>query len=272
MLYITGESIQVKCEIYLANKIEDFLWNPNIGLNYKNKLIDTIDENFNNPKTIFCYNHCLLNLVNKLQYFKNPFLLIAGNSDENIYNNDLYLQIANHPKLIKLFVQNLAISHPNVKPLPIGIANSQWPHGNLIELEKIVTNLPIKTKNIYFQFKIDTNSSKRQICYDELCNYLEFLENLPAKENWQRLATYKFCICPEGNGFDSHRIWECYYLKVVPIVLDCDFIRILKAHINIPMVILQKWTDLIGIELNYEDYKFPDEYLDIYEYIKTHNN
>jgi hypothetical protein len=268
MIYITGEAIQVKCEIYIANKNEDFLWNPNIGINTKNVLINTIDDNFDNPKIIFCYGHCLKALIQKLKYFQNPFILISGNSDENICNDESFFQIANHSNLIKWYTQNLAIDHTKIKPIPIGIANVQWPHGNLIGLEMIIMHLTSKTNNIYFQFSIHTNPLKRQVCYNELCNYLQFLDNLPAVENWKRLASYKFCICPEGNGYDSHRIWECYYLKVVPIVLDCDFIRILKKHIDIPMIILQKWTDLIGMQFNYEDYKFPDKYLNICDYIQ----
>ena len=35
-----------------------------------------------------------------------------------------------------------------------------------------------------------------------------------------KLSYYKFAICPEGNGVDCHRIWECIYLGVVPIIID----------------------------------------------------
>jgi hypothetical protein len=34
----------------------------------------------------------------------------------------------------------------------------------------------------------------------------------------------KFCICPEGNGFDCHRLWECLYLDVIPICEKSVFI------------------------------------------------
>ena len=68
------------------------------------------------------------------------------------------------------------------------------------------------------------------------------------------LATFKFAICPEGNGIDSHRLWECFYLKVIPIVLDNLFIRKVKDKYNLPIIILNDWNDLIGMELIYTDF------------------
>jgi hypothetical protein len=268
---ITGEIIQKKCDLYLSDKYEDFLCNPNIAVSPKNILLNQFNEEFENPKYIFCYIDVVKYISSKLEFFKNPFVLISGNGDYNIEYEDI-IKIVKIKNLTKWYTQNLSFDHSKIIPLPIGIANSQWPHGNLIEFEKIISNLPVKINNIYFSFNINTNPQKRQICFNELSNYLDFLPHIAAVENWKRLASYKFCVCPEGNGLDSHRIWECYYLKVVPIVLDCEFIRILKKHIDIPMLILQKWTDLIGTILNYEDYKFPDKNLDIDEYIKVNNN
>jgi len=68
------------------------------------------------------------------------------------------------------------------------------------------------------------------------------------------LASFKFAICPEGNGIDCHRIWECFYLKVIPIVLDNIFIRKVKDKYKLPMIILNDWSELIGMELIYTDF------------------
>ena len=29
-----------------------------------------------------------------------------------------------------------------------------------------------------------------------------------------------FIVCPEGNGIDTHRFWECLYLGLVPVILE----------------------------------------------------
>jgi len=36
------------------------------------------------------------------------------------------------------------------------------------------------------------------------------------------MARHQFVICPEGNGVDSHRIWEALYLGCVPIVSESE--------------------------------------------------
>jgi hypothetical protein len=68
-------------------------------------------------------------------------------------------------------------------------------------------------------------------------------------DNLLRLNDYEFCICPEGNGVDTHRLWECLYLKVVPIVVNSQFTKLLIKY-NIPMVIIEKWDDFDDTLLN----------------------
>ena len=253
---MTGENFQKKTKLYIANKPDFFYSNPNtINDNVQKLVLSSINDYFDNPDIIFFQAYCLKELSNKIMFFKNNFILISGNSDENIYNNEYYLNLLNNSKIIKWYGQNNCIDHPKMFSLPIGIANKQWEHGNINEFVKIINNLPEKINNIYFNFQIQTNYNKRIVCYNEFKNYLLFLDTINAIDNFKRLASYKFCICPEGNGLDSHRIWECYYLKVVPIVLNNEFIQLIKKQFNIPMIILEEWKDLINMPLNYDNFK-----------------
>jgi hypothetical protein len=141
--------------------------------------------------------------------------------------------------------------------LPIGFANKQYKHGNQIAISNTINNLDnIKKINyIYFYFSINTNFNKRNDCYEKLKNYIPDSDKKSGEEYFDYLATFKFAICPEGNGVDTHRLWECFYFKVIPIVLDNEFIRLVKKKYNyFPMIILNDWTDLIGMELTYTDY------------------
>ena len=69
------------------------------------------------------------------------------------------------------------------------------------------------------------------------------------------LSQYKFCICPEGNGADTHRLWEALYLKTVPIVIKSEFTYILQKN-NVPLVILNDWDELYEVNLDYNNYNF----------------
>jgi len=50
---------------------------------------------------------------------------------------------------------------------------------------------------------------------------------------------YIIAICPRGNGLDTHRLWECFYLDVIPIMIEADVVNI----DNLPIIILNSWDD-----------------------------
>ena len=47
------------------------------------------------------------------------------------------------------------------------------------------------------------------------------------------LKKSKFCICPEGNGPDCHRLWESLYLDVIPICKRSIFFEIIAMRFSI---------------------------------------
>lgn len=255
--FITGEKIELITELILG--IPDTInQNSNIRIEHQNvQDINSINSNFDNPKYIYLYPDCYSIFKEKIHYFNNPFVLVSNNSDYPVINNEVCSFIANHPKLIRWFAQNLIYDHPKLELLPIGFANKQYKHGNQIAISNTINNLDnIKKINyIYFYFSINTNFNKRNDCYEKLKNYIPDSDKKSGEEYFDYLATFKFAICPEGNGVDTHRLWECFYFKVIPIVLDNEFIRLVKKKYNyFPMIILNDWTDLIGMELTYTDY------------------
>jgi hypothetical protein len=254
---ITGEKIQQLCDIYLGST-SDFHFNPNISRQFKkHKDISYLIECFDNPHKIFCYSHNINLLSSKIHFFKNPFILVTHNSDGEIRETHEIINILSSDKVIKWYGQNICFEHPKLHFLPIGLANSQWSHGNLSLFynNEFVNKLSNKVNKIYFNFNIRTNPNKRQLCYDNLKNKLEWLNTIDPIQNQIRLSTYEFCICPEGNGVDSHRLWECLYLKVIPIVIKSEFTNIL-LKLDIPLVVLDSWSNLDINKLNYSDYNF----------------
>jgi hypothetical protein len=68
-----------------------------------------------------------------------------------------------------------------------------------------------------------------------------------AKEHVERLAKYKYCLCPEGNGVDTHRLWEALLLGSVPIVKNTAFTRVIQHYTRgeIPMIVMDSWWDSV---------------------------
>lgn len=236
---ITGEKIQRICDIYLGFQC-DFDWNPAISVEkHKHLDINSITSSYDNPKYIFCYTVRIDDLFDKLCFFKNEFILVTHNSDYTITDKDIC--IINHPKIIHWFSQNVNVCHPKLTNLPIGIANSQWQHGNLDNWKYVNRNF--HKSGIYFYFNIDTNIDKRLECKNTLenkglkwniaRNHLDYLNTLSA---------HKYAICPDGNGIDSHRIWECLYLNVIPICIRSTFTEIISR--DYPIILLNSWDEL----------------------------
>ena len=87
---------------------------------------------------------------------------------------------------------------------------------------------------------------------------MEWLNNISPQENIFRLSEYKFCICPEGNGVDSHRLWEAIYLKTIPIVIKSEFTQILEKN-GIPIIVIDTWDDFDETKLIYNTALFENE-------------
>ena len=251
MNIITGEKIQNFCDYYIG-LFEDFKFNPYIRNQHIKQII--LDDNSISIikkltiKNIFCYTHILYNNFNKLFILLNnincKFNIIFHNSDGNF--EEKYLKLLEIKNLNKIFTQNINVKPSDkVIPIPIGIANSMWKHGSLDIWNKILNEVDLNLKEnfIYFNFNINTNVKNRKKCYDIIISKnIENIENKDYYNYLKCLSSYKFAICPEGNGIDTHRFHECLYLKTIPICLH-NHVTYYYSKLY-PVVLLDKWEDL----------------------------
>ena len=274
MNFISGEKLQLIAELYIGSN-NDFISNPFINKNPHAKQIDlrqiaAENLNINNPKIVYCHGHYIPILSLYIHLLSNPFVLITHNSDYNIIDSNITQNIVNYPKLIMWYGQNIGYEHDKISFLPIGIANRMWEHGN----PDIFDNMKDirKTKNIFMNFLIYTNFEKRQLCSNTLiAKNIPFLPQVTSRNNIQRMKSYKFCICPDGNGFDTHRLWEAYYVKCVPILLKSTFSDMVRKETGLPMILLNSWDELDIDKLpNYNEFDFTikSEYLS-FEFYKN---
>jgi hypothetical protein len=260
--FINGERFQEIADMYLGTA-DDFLYNPRIFEQMeKHQILEDIDSDFDNPPILFLYAHLLKSFEQKIKFFANPFTLITHNSDYNLTNSDPVVQkILESDNLVCWWGQNLCFIHPKMRFLPIGLANTMWDHG---KIENFMINTINKSEDIYFNFNIYTNREKREHCYNVLKTQLPFLPMLPVDQNINRLAQYKWCICPEGNGVDTHRLWEAMYLGCVPIVLKSPFIDTLMHYTEgeLPIYVIDTWSDLTNLNFpNFVRNKFMNKWL-----------
>lgn len=176
------------------------------------------------------------------------YILITHNSDASAPGNcAAYL---NDPKLIVWFAQNLKnCNHPKIHPLPIGLANARWKHGNTAVVDQTIKNIPaLLQKNfvsnlLYMNFSIGTNASVRQKVYNLFRNkdYCYTTISKQFDEYLQEMGHYCFVLCPEGNGIDCHRTWEALYVGCIPIVQTSKLDPLFK---NLPVLIVENWEQI----------------------------
>lgn len=189
------------------------------------------------------------------------YILITHNSDRNITACE-YKYI--DEKIIHWFAQNLEINNEeNISLIPIGLENlRRMKFGR----KKWFKNFSIKTNNILFSFNIYTNYLKRQKTFEALNNSLNFQIFSNSQNYFENLNKSKFVISPEGNGSDTHRIWEALILNTFPIMVKTRFTKNLK-NLGVPGIYLNSWEELLNYDENKLDEIYKKESKKSYSYL-----
>jgi hypothetical protein len=173
-----------------------------------------------------------------------PFILLTHNSDHAVTVDDL--DLLNNPFLQYWYAQNCEFSHTKLRALPIGLANSQWGSERLDDMHQ-VSQLFSKTHLLYVNFSSSTHEGRKKII-DTIAQVpgVTLGESVDFKSYLMQMAKHQFCLCPRGNGMDTHRFWEAQYLNTIPVLLRSDWT---PAYSNLPILLVDCWEDLAHINL-----------------------
>lgn len=168
---------------------------------------------------IFCNTYFVKDLFSKLKNINNlkNLKLITSQTDHSITNELFKLK----PNCISQWYSiNVNFSSPDLIPIPLGLSNENEKNLNIKHFSKLKENKN-KIDKIYVNFQSNTNYLKRSKQLKRFKNksFVHVDEpNLKLDDYAEQLNLYKFILCPEGNGIDTHRVWESLYAGSVPIV------------------------------------------------------
>lgn len=195
------------------------------GNRFKSIADDFIDESKpyidlgKSPQVIFLYTDWLdLFKLKVLPNIKYPFILITHNSDQPAPGSST--DLLEDQRLYRWFGMNCNIKHPKLIPIPIGIANQKWPHGNQEILNEVASMSIDKVDSIYCNFDLSTNS-RRRLIMDQVSQWKNVDINhskVGFRDYLILLKQHRWVVSPPGNSIDCHRIWEALYLETIPIV------------------------------------------------------
>ncbi len=170
-------------------------------------------------------------------------IIVFHNSDKS-FDNFHYEKI-HSLKPLKCFSQNMLINRINFYNIPIGFENfkyySLYGGNDDILQKKIETNH--KKNRILYGFNITHNSRRKYLKYLKKVKLCDETKGWNIKIYRKILNKYKFVFCPRGNGFDTHRIWEAFYLNVVPILIKDEF-NIFYYNNKFPVILINNIEDL----------------------------
>ena len=204
----------------------------------------------------------LTNVNNK--NLNTEYTVIAHNNDTEV--NSSLLQDMKYSN-VQIWSQNLNMpEEDNLHVLPIGLENRRFlKNGKMKNLNLSRFNTPNKNYLVSSNFNSNTNLEIRYPLekFFNSINYVD-TQKFSSDQYLQNLASYKFSICPPGNGVDTHRIWESLFVNTVPIIIKNDFSANLTRN-RIPCVVLNKWEDFLELDENnllkiYEDYLIDFEF------------
>lgn len=265
---ITGECIQEVANITIASdEVIKFHGEENIRSKYllkipklrkrknifKSKVVNGPPDELlisacKKASIIFIYTH-LLDYFEQyiLRRLDSPFILISHNSDDAVTVK--HLGILNYPFLKNWYAQNCEFSHNKLIAIPIGLANRQWGKEKVHQLI-CKSGSYKKSKLVYSNFSTNTHPS-RLLLADKI-NSIQWItkdSEVQYDKYLEAMAEHCFCLCPRGNGVDTHRFWEAQYLNTIPIIVKSDWT---PSYSNLPILVLEDWGQLKHVNLDEE--------------------
>jgi hypothetical protein len=188
--------------------------------------------------------------------FKSPTVVVSGDIDDPAVVSTAALD---RPNLVRWFAQNLHTDHPKAIAIPIGVdfhtleegTRRDWGPDQTAQIQndhlmKVRAQDNYRSILVLMNFTIATNTTARQACHDALHDK-EFVTRLEAgtrrSDVWDAMSRSSFMVCPDGNGVDTHRLWECLALRCIPIVTrpPPPMERLYK---KLPIVIVDSWDEV----------------------------
>lgn len=188
---------------------------------------------------------------------KTP-VLVTGYSDHPI--DHMELDLLDQPNLKAWFSNNVNIRHPKLHAVPLGLPNEvdYSIQGNTRAIYEVAQSLKVIKNLAYMNFKISTFPAERRRVHDmfidkswvtkgglncDVDGHRQYLEDI---------QSHKFCICPRGNGFDSHRLMEALYLGTIPVVKKCIA---MENFYDLPCVFIDDWSEVTDdfLKVKYEE-------------------
>ena len=229
--YLSGDSVANICDYVVPFPIKD---------------VEKIRHRISKSKSIFVNGHNMQEVFRVAGDLLPGKIIFSGNSDQNFTDNKYF-----ENQSIEFFCQNSAISNlANLKTVPIGIENIRLGRSGFKHLHKGLSQFKIYDRVLVPPMS-PTNSSRVKVVTLAKSNPETFdvvTGLMPTKEYFRIAREYKFIFACEGNGFDTHRLWEILYQNSFPVVLRTNWSQTLE-WLELPILDVDSVLDVTPVLL-----------------------
>lgn len=249
--FISYNHLPSLCDYAIDSNINDYLSigiTPKHSYNFPYKII--------NKQSIFVktdfLDYFFDNVYNNIDC---NFFLCTGVSDYEI--NSKYKKYLDDGKIIMWIGHNINYNHKRFFKIPIGFQeNERCIGGSASENGKHEGGDQL-TINYYYRNRINFENKINKIFVSKLenthhsrLNLKNILDNnifyvnkghLKYYDYLNMLNTYRFVLCPRGNGIDTHRFYETLLVGSIPIV---EKNGLENLYNKFPCIIIDKFEDL----------------------------
>jgi hypothetical protein len=192
-------------------------------------------------------------------------VVVVGHSDFAL-DDEVADMVRKYTGCHTLFAVNCTSTREWCFPLPLGLTNYTTEtnlhtiYGRQQELD-LLKDLPHhRDDKIYYNVNVATNPTERGKCFQaclELGESVRFGSHDPTIQGREKylydLRNSRFAVCPEGNGIDTHRLWESLYVGCIPIVKRTQAFEKMPDEFRDAVCWISEWSSL-EIQKQTKDY------------------
>jgi hypothetical protein len=195
-----------------------------------------------------------------------PRVLVIGHSD-TIVSEEIVKKIRSARPSTIIFASNAseeALSLGRVYDLPLGIPNrDRSTRTHRVQSSRLVIQFgwassrlrsPRNFRGVFSNFTARNNVSERAPIL-ELVNRHQHLQQGEFRASRSgrlrdliNIGFWGLNICPQGNGPDTHRVWETLLMGAFPVILAKDHVFRLLNSLRLPNIALDDWSQLGDVD------------------------
>lgn len=228
-------------------RLADYIYTPELHNDsdyYKFQSTLNIN-NLNDGDIVYTHTFNHRELFDILRKSDKCLIVITHNSDHNVSEAD-YNAL---PENVVWYSTNINYCGERLFSIPIGIENEQRIsfHGinKPLKLSQKVLEPKTYRNLLYICHTTWTNKIERELPY-KLLGDKKYVTATPSQifdfDGYiDNIYNHMFVLCPDGNGVDTHRLWETLYLGSIPIVkrsINTNF------YTDLPICFVDSWEEI----------------------------